>query len=209
MKSRRQRLICIRDRANAVDSLVIPFVEKVETAVKRTRQLKTSFDEVAQVTHIAVPDSLEGGLIRVTQTLEEASDGMSVLGQRAMNTLSSIADGILQFRGTFKDVLTELATMLGTLIQKAVIMGAVLSVLSGGAGGAGILGAGGGLSFGEAFTQSLTGRAGGGSVVAGQPYLVGEAGPEVCMAGQSGTVIPNNNIGGGSVIPDVRISGND
>jgi hypothetical protein len=204
-----ESIVLTEAQANALDSLVIPFVENVEKAVKRTRQLKTSLDEVAQVTHIAGPDSLEGGLIRVTQTLEEASDGMSVLGQRAMNTFSSIADRILQFRGTFKDVLTELATMLGKLILKAVIMGAVLSVLSGGAGGAGILGAGGGLSFGEAFTQSLTGRAGGGSVVAGQPYLVGESGPEVFMAGQSGTVIPNNNIGGGSVIPDVRISGND
>lgn len=204
-----ESIVLTEAQANALDSLVIPFVENVEKAVTRTRQLKTSLDEVAQVTHIAGPDSLEGGLIRVTQTLEEASDGMSVLGQRAMNTFSTIADRILQFRGTFKDVLTELATMLGKLILKAVIMGAVLSVLSGGVGGAGILGAGGGLSFGEAFTQSLTGRSGGGSVVAGQPYLVGESGPEVFMAGQSGTIIPNNNIGGGSVIPDVRISGND
>jgi hypothetical protein len=41
-------------------------------------------------------------------------------------------------------------------------------------------------------------RAAGGPVRAGQPYLVGEKGPEIVVPGQSGTVIPNNRIGGGS-----------
>jgi hypothetical protein len=40
--------------------------------------------------------------------------------------------------------------------------------------------------------------------------LVGEKGPELFVPGSSGTIIPNNALGGGgAVIPDVRISGND
>jgi hypothetical protein len=39
-------------------------------------------------------------------------------------------------------------------------------------------------------------RASGGPVNAGQPYLVGERGPEIVVPGQSGTVIPNHRIGG-------------
>ena len=39
-------------------------------------------------------------------------------------------------------------------------------------------------------------RAAGGPVNAGQPYLVGEKGPEIVVPGRSGTVIPNNRIGG-------------
>jgi hypothetical protein len=58
------------------------------------------------------------------------------------------------------------------------------------------------------FTTALTGKAGGGNVVAGQPYMVGEKGPEMFMPGQSGTIIPNQNLGG-SIIPDVRITGDD
>lgn len=40
------------------------------------------------------------------------------------------------------------------------------------------------------------GRASGGPITAGVPYLVGEKGPEIVVPGQSGTVIPNNKIGG-------------
>jgi hypothetical protein len=39
-------------------------------------------------------------------------------------------------------------------------------------------------------------RAMGGPVNAGQPYIVGEKGPEIVVPGQSGTVIPNHRIGG-------------
>jgi hypothetical protein len=43
-------------------------------------------------------------------------------------------------------------------------------------------------------------RAMGGPVNAGQPYIVGERGPEIVVPGRSGTVIPNHRIGvGGGV----------
>ena len=41
-------------------------------------------------------------------------------------------------------------------------------------------------------------RAAGGPVSAGQPYIVGEIGPELFVPGRSGTIIPNNQLGGGS-----------
>ena len=42
----------------------------------------------------------------------------------------------------------------------------------------------------------VTGKAGGGSVQAGKPYVVGERGMEVMIPGRSGTIIPNNALGG-------------
>ena len=39
--------------------------------------------------------------------------------------------------------------------------------------------------------------------------MVGENGPEMFMPGQSGTIIPNNNVSGGNSTPDVTIRGND
>lgn len=38
-------------------------------------------------------------------------------------------------------------------------------------------------------------RAGGGPVNAGQPYLIGERGPELMVPNSSGTVVPNNRLG--------------
>ena len=53
------------------------------------------------------------------------------------------------------------------------------------------------------FAGMTGGRANGGTVSGGSPYLVGERGAELFMPGRSGTVIPNNNLsdimGGGGV----------
>ncbi len=56
----------------------------------------------------------------------------------------------------------------------------------------------------------IMGFADGGRPPVGKVSLVGERGPELFVPGSSGTIIPNHALGGGgSVIPDVRISGND
>ena len=44
---------------------------------------------------------------------------------------------------------------------------------------------------------SLPARASGGSVSAGQPYLVGEMGAEVFVPNGAGSIVPNNKLGGG------------
>lgn len=46
-------------------------------------------------------------------------------------------------------------------------------------------------------TYTLGAKAGGGSVSAGRPYLVGERGPEVFAPGSDGTIVPNNALVGG------------
>lgn len=45
--------------------------------------------------------------------------------------------------------------------------------------------------------SALEGRAAGGQVTAGTPYLVGEVGPELFVPHTSGTIIPNHALGGG------------
>jgi hypothetical protein len=50
--------------------------------------------------------------------------------------------------------------------------------------------------------QLLPGRAAGGPVMAGSPYIVGERGPELFVPGRSGNIVPNNALasGGDTVI---------
>ena len=48
------------------------------------------------------------------------------------------------------------------------------------------------------FLGGLFGRANGGRVSANQPYMVGERGREVFVPTTSGTIVPNNQLGGGS-----------
>jgi len=57
---------------------------------------------------------------------------------------------------------------------------------------------------------NLMARASGGSVMAGQPYLVGERGPELFMPGRSGGIAPTGSFGGGaSVVVNVDASGSN
>lgn len=53
---------------------------------------------------------------------------------------------------------------------------------------------------------NLPGRANGGPVSAGKPYIVGERGPELMIPGSSGTVVPNNRLGGGGVVVNQTIN---
>ncbi len=56
-------------------------------------------------------------------------------------------------------------------------------------------------SFVSNVVGKVTGRASGGSVMAGTPYIVGERGPELFVPRMSGSIIPN---AGGGVMVDMR-----
>ena len=43
----------------------------------------------------------------------------------------------------------------------------------------------------------MEGKASGGTVTAGKPYMVGEKGAELFVPNQTGTIVPNNQVGGG------------
>jgi hypothetical protein len=56
------------------------------------------------------------------------------------------------------------------------------------------------------FVGPLPARAIGGPVQAGQPYMVGERGPEMFVPSQGGSIVPNNNMGSGSVVVNQTIN---
>ena len=53
---------------------------------------------------------------------------------------------------------------------------------------------------------SPTGKAVGGSVQAGQPYLVGERGPEMFIPNQTGSIVTNDSLGGNGVVVNQTIN---
>ena len=145
--------------------------------------------------------------------------------QRWTNSLNSLAFSLSQnFAQSFADVILsggnflqglgqifiDLAKQIAAMIIKALVLSAILSFTG--------LGATGGAqkAFGadQSFKGLLGGMFGGGFASGGQPplgkvSLVGEQGPELFIPNQKGTIIPNGGFGGGTVIPDVRITGDD
>lgn len=113
-------------------------------------------------------------------------------------------DNLLEGLGNiFKDLLKQIAKM----IVKALVLAAIFSMIPGMGG----FGAQKLTGFKEILGSLMGGAfANGGRPPVGKMSLVGEKGPELFVPGSSGTIIPNHALGGGgAVIPDVRISGND
>jgi len=144
-----------------------------------------------------------GGLIEKMQTLTEASKefGLSMANDFAGGLANAVTSGENFFK-SMSTIFADLLKQIAALIIKAAILAALFAMIPG-MGGAGVA-----TGFKDILTGSLTGRASGGSVVAGQPYMVGESGAEMFVPNNSGSIVANNNLGG-SVIPDVRISGSD
>lgn len=128
------------------------------------------------------------------------------------NFAQSFADTILSgqnFLEGMKAIFIDLAKQIASMIIKALVLSAILSFTGLGAT------AGAQKAFGadQSFKGLLGGMFGGGFASGGQPplgkvSLVGEQGPELFVPSQKGTIIPNGGFGG-SVIPDVRITGDD
>ena len=61
-------------------------------------------------------------------------------------------------------------------------------------------------AFGGIFSGLSGELANGGTASAGRSYLVGERGPEIFTPKSSGTVIPNNQIGGGGIVNNINVN---
>lgn len=57
--------------------------------------------------------------------------------------------------------------------------------------------------------QSYSGRALGGPVMGGKPYIVGESGPEMFVPGTTGSIVRNDQLGGKAVTVNFQIVAND
>ncbi len=135
-----------------------------------------------------------------TKMVETTVDGMTQMEEVVMG-----------FGEKFDNFVGDYLKQLGQMILKTAILAALMSVVFGGK-------AAGGKNFMENFKNILHGGdlfggeyANGGNPPVGKMSLVGERGPELFVPNQAGTIIPNHALGGGggTVIPDVRISGND
>ena len=140
--------------------------------------------------------------------LKDASKqfGLAMVKDFAGSLSQAVVSGENFFKAMGR-IFVDIAKQIAAMIIQAAILAAIFAMIPG--MGAAQAAAGGATSFSGLLTGSLTGRASGGSVIGGQPYMVGEAGAELFMPGQSGTIIPNNNLGGGSLSGQFAVSGSD
>ena len=166
-------------------------------------------------------DALGAGFDSAARAYAKANDNFAAGGQVFTGITNAMSQSIDFLAGTsskgFAQIAQDFATMLAKMALQAAlspVFKALGSAVSAGLGasipGAGIPGAagmdaflstGGGGASGGIFSSilsgigSIFGRATGGPIMPGQPYLVGENGPELIVPGGAGQVTP---IAGGS-----------
>ena len=118
------------------------------------------------------------------QQYEDATlDVKSALQNTAVNGLTRMEDaliGVVQGTMTAKDAFRSMAQSILADLARIYIRQQITGAISG-------------------FLPSIFGgKAIGGSVQRNQPYMVGERGPEMFVPNQSGSIVPNNEMGGGN-----------
>jgi hypothetical protein len=105
-----------------------------------------------------------------------------------------IVDGTSSAKDAFRSMAAEVIKELYRVLVVQQMVGQLGSATS---AGTGLLG-----GIGRLFGM----RAMGGPVTSGQPYMVGERGPEIIVPSRNGSVVPNNQLGGGGVTVNQTIN---
>jgi phage-related minor tail protein len=114
-----------------------------------------------------------------------------------------VMQGTMSVKDAFKSMAASIISdLMRIFIQQqitGVLAGALTGLFAGGAGGV----SGGAGTAGVYYPAP---RAMGGQVNKNTPYMVGETGRELFIPNQSGSIVPNHQIGGGGVVVNQTIN---
>ena len=128
--------------------------------------------------------------------LEEAEQLKQLYSDIGMSIKSGVVEAItsaVEGTKTLGEVAESVLRNIANKLLDVAINFALFGALSGTGSGGGLLG---GLF-----------KAKGGTVTGGSPYIVGERGPELFVPGRSGSIIPNNAMGGANITVNVDATG--
>lgn len=104
------------------------------------------------------------------------------------------------FEGGLRGMLSNFVNILRQMVAQIIAQQILLAFFRMFTGGTGFM-----ADFANAAVSSIEGRAIGGPVSKGSPYIVGERGPELFVPNSSGSIVPNNKMGGITLAPVYNI----
>ena len=166
---------------------------------EKLREAKSVEEEIALIKlHMADIDKLRLVLAgKLNDEADKTKDAFQALSNSINNDIKEGIKGLIKGTSTLGDMLNNIADKFLDLALNQGLFGSILG--SQGDKGGGLLGA-----------LKLFGN--GGRPPVGKPSIVGEKGPELFVPRSSGTIVPNNKLGGGgtnNVVVNVDASGSD
>ena len=168
------------------------FKEKVD-------ELGLSLTDINETQEKRIRDGIQinRDLKEQAENAKAVKDAFDSLSDSINNDIKEGIKGLIKGTSTLGDLLNNVADRFLDVALNQALFGSILG--SGGKKGGGILGA-------------IGLFANGGRPPVGRPSIVGERGPELFVPRSSGTIVPNNKLGGGnntSVVVNVDASGSD
>ena len=224
LKQIRERMSLLQAET-AVQASLNPLVDDYGFAVERARAKQELLNAAQEAGKTITPelareiDNLSTAYALAVQESEKLAEKQDEIRERAENAMATakdatrgVIDGLLD-GAKAGDVLLDTLKKIGDSLINDVLDN-IFKVNNAGGGGGGFLSGimglfgGGGTGFGKNYfppAPSIPGRASGGPVSAGQPYIVGEKRPELFVPSQNGVIIPKvPKTGGGGVTVDAR-----
>lgn len=134
---------------------------------------------------VAATDKAGAGVEKLTQQQETMKSIAEGIRSSFSEAFMSMVDGTKTVAGAFKEMVKQIILKLYEQLVVQQMVNAAMGVVG---------------SVFPALAPALSGfKAMGGPVTSGQPYMVGERGPEIIVPSRNGTVVPNNQLGGGGV----------
>lgn len=180
-------------------------------------------------TNIDLLGQQEKALQAILEKYPQIGEAANAASNMATQGVAAMIEGTKTAEQVFADFLKNIADMLLKAAQQMIAQYLAIAAAraiaglfnrggGGGAGGAadgsafGTAAFGGGVGGSAGFAMpNILGRAVGGPVAGGTPYMVGERGPELFVPGSSGKIVPNNALGSGgssaNIVVNVDASG--
>jgi len=182
------------EKAKGVTAAMIEEQKKLQESLKAPLTLPADLLTSAQ--------TMQG---QVIPAFHGAAAAAEEFGRKSSAAFSQM---IIYGRGGI-DMLKGVVEMLVQAITQAFILKPLFESLGGTVVGGKVHTGGGVGGFFAGLVGGLAGRQGGGTVSAGTPYLVGEAGPEMFMPETAGAIVSNSEIGGNSIVYNIDARGAD
>jgi hypothetical protein len=181
-------------------------LERMGEANRHFEDTLADADKAIREDFAASVEQGEEQLSQLTQTTRLATEEMSVFAEQAgRNIQTAFADFLFD---PFKEGLDGMLAGFVTTIQRMVAEIAATELLTAFFTWGSSLGGGIG-SFSSKLLSGITGKAVGGPVTGGTPYMVGERGPELFVPNTSGSIVPNHAMGGVAMTYHIDARGAD
>lgn len=180
-------------------SLLSGFDKQIDLAIASLENFKATASTVPAA---IVPElnDIELGFKSWSDSLPSMQENLQNLTTQGLEGLTDALTAGVTGAADFADAMKAMAksvvdSLIKMLIQKYIV-DAAFGFITGKISGSLTTGSSNMQSNLDATNAAIGGRAIGGSVQAGKPYMVGERGQEMFVPNQSGSIIPNNKLGG-------------